>query len=207
MPPCFPFKYYFRGKLIGTVRFATINFPGVEVKGRVFMNKSKFFLVFLLVVLLLSAITTAGIYKWVNEKGETHYSDTPPKDSESKGKVKVIPTYKLKSQPRTNSSDKNRNPGSSSYGQTLNPEKSQERQVADVELYTTSWCGYCKKARNFFQSRGIPFTEYDIEKDESAARRKKRLDSRRGVPFAVINGQQIHGYSEAAYERALLLEQ
>lgn len=179
----------------------------MEVKGRVLMKKSKFFFVFLFVALLLSGITTAGIYKWVNEKGETHYSDNPPQDSESKEKVKVIPTYKFKSQPMTNSSAKNRNSGSNSYGQTLSPEKSQERKVANVELYTTSWCGYCKKARKFFQSRGIPFTEYDIEKDESAARRKQRLDSRRGVPFAVINGQQIHGYSEEAYEKALLLGQ
>ena len=29
-----------------------------------------------------------------------------------------------------------------------------------VELYTTSWCPYCKKARDFFRSRGISFTEY-----------------------------------------------
>lgn len=196
-----------RGQLIGTGRFATINLPGVEVKGRVFMRRSKFFFVSLFVILLLSSIATAGIYKWVDEKGETHYSDNPPQDSESKGKVKVIPTYNFKSQPRTNSMGKNRNPGSSSYDQTPRPEKSQEREVANVELYTTSWCSYCKKARKFFQSRGIPFTEYDIEKDKSAARRKKRLDSRRGVPFAVINGQRIHGYSEVAYERALLLGQ
>ena len=65
-----------------------------------------------------------------------------------------------------------------------------------VELYITSWCPYSKKAVSFFQSRGIPFVSYDIEKDESAARRKSQLDSKSGVPFAIINGQKIHGYSE-----------
>lgn len=72
-----------------------------------------------------------------------------------------------------------------------------------VELYITDWCPYCQKAMKFFQMRGIPFTAYDIEKDRDAARRKNELDSRRGVPFAVINGRQVHGFSEQAYQRAL----
>lgn len=72
-----------------------------------------------------------------------------------------------------------------------------------VELYTTSWCPYCQKARDFFRSRGIAFTEYDIEKDREAALRKRRLDNSSGVPFVVIDGRGIHGYSEAAYDTAL----
>ena len=72
-----------------------------------------------------------------------------------------------------------------------------------VELYITTWCPYCQKAMKFFESRGISFTAYDIEKDQDAARRKNQLDSRRGVPFALINGIPIHGYSEQAYLRAL----
>jgi glutaredoxin len=72
-----------------------------------------------------------------------------------------------------------------------------------VELYITSWCPYCKKAVNFFQSRKIPFTAYDIEKDEKSARLKDQLDSKKGVPFAIINSQKIHGFSEEAYLKAL----
>jgi len=72
-----------------------------------------------------------------------------------------------------------------------------------VELYITSWCPYSKAAVNFFQSRGVPFVSYDIEKDESAAQRKNRLDSKSGVPFAIVNGQKIHGYSEQAYQSAM----
>ncbi|MEZ4599547.1 MAG: glutaredoxin family protein [Syntrophotaleaceae bacterium] len=72
-----------------------------------------------------------------------------------------------------------------------------------VELYVTSWCSYCKKAIQFFESRGIPHAVYDIEKDTSAARRKEELDPWPGIPFAVINGQKIHGFSEQAYLQAL----
>jgi glutaredoxin len=72
-----------------------------------------------------------------------------------------------------------------------------------VELYITDWCPYCQRAIKFFQARGIPVAIYDIEKDRKAASRKNELDSRRGVPFAVINGKKIHGFSEQMYQRAL----
>ena len=48
-----------------------------------------------------------------------------------------------------------------------------------------------------------PTAPYDIEKDKQAARRKNRLTGESGVPFAMINGQPVHGFSPGAYERAL----
>lgn len=80
-----------------------------------------------------------------------------------------------------------------------------QRQVRSnqVELYVTSWCPYCKKAIQYFQDRGIAFTVYDIEKDPEAAKRKQSLDGRGGVPFAVINGTGVHGYSPDRYGQAL----
>ena len=80
---------------------------------------------------------------------------------------------------------------------------SAEKSEPNVELYSTSWCGYCQKARVLFRQKGIRFVEYDIEKDREAANRKRQLDSKNGVPFAVINGHGIHGYSETLYIQAL----
>ncbi len=72
-----------------------------------------------------------------------------------------------------------------------------------VELYTTPWCPYCKKAIHFFRSKNIPLRIYNVEKDKNAAARKKQLDGRSGVPFAVVNGQRIHGFNPKAYANAL----
>ncbi len=72
-----------------------------------------------------------------------------------------------------------------------------------VELYVTSWCPYCNKAKAYLDQQGVEYRLYDIEKDAKAAKRKKRLDTRKGVPFAMINGVAIHGWSEAAYAKAL----
>ena len=129
------------------------------------------FTVFFL-ILIITGLAGAEIYKWVDKDGVVHLSDVPPKDVRSNAKVESITPSENRTSPK-------------------------------VELYTTSWCPYCQKARDFFGSRGISFTEYDIDKDKAAAARKKRLDKKKGVPFAVINGRGIHGWSAAAYEQAL----
>jgi len=86
---------------------------------------------------------------------------------------------------------------------TQAPAARQEVRSNQVELYVTSWCPYCKQAIHYFQSKGIAFTAYDIEKDREAAQRKQSLDGQGGVPFAVINGIAVHGYAPEQYGRAL----
>jgi len=80
------------------------------------------------------------------------------------------------------------------------------RAVERVEIYTTSWCPYCRKAEAFFKANAVAYVNYDIEKDKQAARRKRQLDRRKGVPLTVINGQVIYGFSEKLYRTALGLD-
>lgn len=72
-----------------------------------------------------------------------------------------------------------------------------------VELYATKWCGYCKKARDFFAANGVNYTEYDIEADPSANERKKALSPSRGVPVVAIDDQVIGGYNPTGYTSAI----
>jgi glutaredoxin len=162
---------------------------------------------FLLTLTLLFSFTafcgsaTADMYKWVDENGVVHFSDQPPADSSSTD-IEVLRTQKHK--PPVKSANDNTPGAVSSENQNVREERpTQTGRAQRVELFTTSWCGYCKMAKQFFRQRGIAFVEYDIEKDASAAARKQKLDSRRGVPFALINGVKVHGYSEMAYQRAL----
>jgi glutaredoxin-like YruB-family protein len=169
------------------------------------MKVSGFFLAFLVLV-LVSTTSSAEIYRWVDEKGVVHFSDSP---------TESVPEADLEeevSSPDPNP-DVNSPPTTETQNITLDPNffdlLDEHRQDAvtvnapTVEIYETSWCGYCKKAKNFFRSRGIKFKTHDIEKDKDAARRMMALTRRRAVPFVVINGQPIQGYSEQAYEQAL----
>lgn len=36
-------------------------------------------------------------------------------------------------------------------------------------MYTTVWCGYCRRLKLQLDRAGIPYTEVDIERDEEAA--------------------------------------
>jgi glutaredoxin len=53
------------------------------------------------------------------------------------------------------------------------------------------------------RSNHINFRQYDVEKDRKAAARMRALGGTRGVPFAVINGKKVGGYSPDAYKQAL----
>ncbi len=41
--------------------------------------------------------------------------------------------------------------------------------VSDLTMYTTVWCGYCRRLKAQLDRAGIGFREVDIEYDEAAA--------------------------------------
>lgn len=166
------------------------------------------FLIFLgpLLIIFMAGVfvenSIADMYKWVDENGVVHFSDAPPDDADNSD-IETLPTYttqKNNGYPRENNSVENIDNRSNP---TDTVQKNPWVKKPKVELYTTSWCPWCKKAKAFFRSRGIAFVEYDIEKDKAAARRKAQIDRQTGVPFAVINGKGINGYNEKAYNDAL----
>lgn len=69
-----------------------------------------------------------------------------------------------------------------------------------VVMYSTQWCGYCKKARNYFRKNKIPFVEYDTEASEKGKRDYKALNGS-GVPIIPVGKRRMNGFSEAGFER------
>jgi glutaredoxin len=68
---------------------------------------------------------------------------------------------------------------------------------ADIEVFVTSWCVYCRKMIGFLREKGIPFTAHDIEKDSNAARAYRELGGN-GVPVVRIGSHVVHGYNPEA---------
>lgn len=78
----------------------------------------------------------------------------------------------------------------------------------EVVLYGTSWCGYCKKAREWLTRKGVSFVDRDVEKDEDAAAelaRKARAAGVRptGVPVIDVRGKLILGFDPRQIDAAL----
>jgi mycoredoxin len=42
--------------------------------------------------------------------------------------------------------------------------------MAQVTMYSTTWCGYCRRLKLMMDQAGIEFREVDIERDSEAAR-------------------------------------
>lgn len=78
----------------------------------------------------------------------------------------------------------------------FNPSQMASEQVrvnARVVLYATDWCGYCKQTKRFLDQKGIPFKEFDIEKDAEARKAYEALGGR-GIPLIDVNGTLIRGF-------------
>jgi len=120
-------------------------------------------------------------YVWTDKNGKTHFTDSPP-----------LPGQAVQQQRPSQRSY--------NYQKSSRPKKVES---PEVELYITSWCTYCRKAVQYFESKSIRYKTYDIEKDPKAAKRMKKLAKSEGVPFAIINGQHISGYAPEHYTEAL----
>ena len=69
--------------------------------------------------------------------------------------------------------------------------------MAKVEVYSTSYCPYCMRAKALLRSKQVEFDEIDVTNDpELRAKMVKRSGGRRTVPEIFINGQIIGGCDE-----------
>jgi glutaredoxin 3 len=69
--------------------------------------------------------------------------------------------------------------------------------VAKVEVYTTTYCPFCHRAKALLQSKGVPFDEIDVTDDPELRQKMVELaGGRRTVPEIFINGRIIGGYDE-----------
>jgi len=56
-----------------------------------------------------------------------------------------------------------------------------------VTMFTTTWCGYCRRLKGQLGDAGIPFTEVDVEHHDDAAEYVERVNSgNRTVPTVVF---------------------
>ena len=84
---------------------------------------------------------------------------------------------------------------------------------AKVVVYGASWCGYCQAAKEYFDRRGIPHEDKDIETDAHARLEVAGKCARAGSPFdgtipvLDVNGHIIHGFDVDGIEQALRSEE
>lgn len=77
-----------------------------------------------------------------------------------------------------------------------------------VIIYGAEWCGPCHQAQAYLKRRGIPFVEYDIERDPARGREMQSKLAKAGVrggsiPVIDVKGHILVGFSPSAIDAAL----
>jgi glutaredoxin 3 len=68
-----------------------------------------------------------------------------------------------------------------------------------VVVYSTTYCGFCRRAEDLLRRAGIAFESVDVTDDMRArAELVKRAGGRRTVPVIFVDGEPIGGYQELA---------
>lgn len=136
----------------------------------------------LLLLLLLAGTAQAQMYKWVDEKGVTHFSDTPPQSPKLKAEIKDY------SNPLADA--------------TLPYNVAQAVRANPVTLYTTGQCGACDQGRSLLQARGVPFSEKTVTSGEDQdILRQAGSDGQ--VPLLLIGATRLIGFDAGSWQNAL----
>ena len=139
----------------------------------------------LLLGILLPFEVSAEIYKWVDKDGTVHFEDRKPQGARYE-ELKV----------RSMS-------GVQSYRapiRTIKQIAPKSASKKNVILYGATWCGYCTKARRYFQANNIPFEDYDIESSASAKSEYDALNGK-GVPLILVGDNLMNGFSESYFNQ------
>lgn len=150
------------------------------------MSHSLRLVTFIFCAISLFAVNShADIFRWVDEQGRIHFTDKPPPQAESQSVRLRINSFTSPS---------------------IEPFQFDESLISkrvvtpDVIMYSTSWCGYCKQARRYFNQKQIAFTEYDVEKTDKGKQDFKRLGGK-GVPVILVGDRRLNGFSKRAFEQ------
>lgn len=70
--------------------------------------------------------------------------------------------------------------------------------MARIEIYTTSYCPYCFRAKALLQRKGVTFQEIDVSDAPDKRLWLRERTGRRTVPQVFINGKPVGGYDDIA---------
>jgi len=88
------------------------------------------------------------------------------------------------------------------YGQRVMQAHFDEAGKPRVVMYGVQWCGYCKKAREYFADNNVVYTELDPEQSSDAKAAYEWLEGN-GYPLIYVGARRIQGYPEQLLKQTL----
>jgi glutaredoxin 3 len=72
-----------------------------------------------------------------------------------------------------------------------------------ITVYSTTFCPYCKMAKEYLDKKGIAYKDVNVQEDDKAAQEMIQKSGQMGVPVLDINGKIIIGFDRGAIDEAL----
>jgi glutaredoxin len=138
-------------------------------------------ILFGLAAALSGAAFAAQLYRWVDEKGNVEWRDTPPPSSAKKV-------------------EQRRMGGGTVPATELPYSVQQAARNFPVTLWVTDCGDTCTKARAHLERRGVPHTEKDPRSDFEGF---KKLTGGSEVPVVFVGSTRLKGYLESDWDAAL----
>jgi len=68
--------------------------------------------------------------------------------------------------------------------------------MARIQMYSTTWCGYCIRAKALLERRRLEYEEVIMDDDPAFRQKLLEMTGRWTVPQIFIDGEPIGGYTE-----------
>jgi len=68
--------------------------------------------------------------------------------------------------------------------------------MANITIYSTPTCGYCKMAKEYLTSKNISYTEVDVSRDTAKQQEMIKKSGQFGVPVVDVDGKIIIGFDK-----------
>ena len=77
-----------------------------------------------------------------------------------------------------------------------------------VEIYTSTYCPYCVRAKQLLDSKGVDYEEVNFDKNPDQKLEIMKKHNWRTVPIILIGGELVGGYDQlVSLERANKLDE
>lgn len=132
------------------------------------------------------AASAQQMYRWTDDQGRVHVTDTPPPPTAKAAQKKQIA------------------PASVAPADTSSLPYAVQLAAKDspVTLYTAPDCAPCGEARRLLNGRGVPFREVLVA-DEPQQEELRKVAGALAVPTIAVGGSVQKGFEEGAYHALL----
>jgi glutaredoxin len=141
-------------------------------------------------------------YQYVDDSGSVHFvqnlGEVPAKWQSRAGRIEVESTLPAPgrggARPAATRRTAARRPSEKPSAYASGP---------DVVVYTTAWCGWCRKTLAFLDERGVRYVNKDIEANDWNRDELIEKTGRTSIPVVEIDGEIIRGYNAERMEQLL----